>query len=185
MQKAPWNKLIIKWLSHISGHARIQDVHFRIFFILYFLKLFACRGLYIQAFIFCLPIYCLQNLQVCGVDFNPGQKSLGHQTFFLCFYYWLEIDSILCKITLSTPPLPSSIQCWSWSDAHATFLINFQHWTGWGWGGGLWIKLTSLNVQVSQHFWPGLLVQNYWLEALFYRLFNLLQLSTFFLVVQW
>ena len=97
----------------------------------------------------------IYNLQFIIFPDNPGQKSLGHHNVFLCFYYWLEIDSILCKITLSTPPLPSPIQCWSWSDAHATFLINFQHWTGWGWGGGLWIKLTSLNVQVSQHFWPG------------------------------
>ena len=65
----------------------------------------------------------IYNLQFIIFPDNPGQKSLRLHNFFSVFIY-----SILCKITLSTPPpssLPHSmlkLEC-----AQATFLFNFQH----------------------------------------------------------
>ena len=89
-------------------------------------------------------------------DQNPGQKSLGHHNFFICLYYWIEIDSIWCKITLWTPIFPPPLNVEVGVTHRQLFYSIFNIERAGGGERVLSIKLTSVNVQVPQHFWPGL-----------------------------
>ena len=76
---------------------------------------------------------------------------MGHQNSFICFYYLLERESFDVKLHYESSLFPSPLNVEVAVIHRQRFYSIFNIERGVG-VGALWIKLTPVNVQASQHF---------------------------------